>query len=115
NSCASPTPLLEGDHVYVHFGPMGTACLSTQGQILWRALLPHNTYYGPSNSPVLCEDVLIVPCHGTDVRYLVALDKRTGKERWKASRGSRNSESTPLVIRAGKLDQLICSLADAVV
>src|SRR5262249_49791187 len=115
NSYASPTPLLDGDRVYAHFGPLGTACLSTAGQILWRTVLPHTTYYGPSGSRGLSDDLLIVPCHGTDVRYLAALDKRTGRERWRAARGTRNSESTPLLIRVGKADRLVCSLADAVV
>jgi hypothetical protein len=36
NSRASPTPIVEGDRVYVHFGQEGTAALSTTGQIVWR-------------------------------------------------------------------------------
>ena len=36
NSRATPTPVIEGDRVYVHFGPFGTACLSTAGEVLWR-------------------------------------------------------------------------------
>src|SRR5205823_6106037 len=35
NSYASPTAIIEGDRVYVHFGPYGTACLSTEGAIIW--------------------------------------------------------------------------------
>ena len=68
-------------------------------------------YYGPSSSPVLFEDLLIVPCQGTDVRYVTALDKKTGKERWKTPcGGDYNSDATPLVIRVGKVDQLVCNL-----
>jgi outer membrane protein assembly factor BamB len=115
NSCASPGLVIEGDRVYVHFGPMGTACLSTEGKVLWTTTLPHTLSYGPSSSPVLFDDLLIVTCQGTDVRYTVALDKHTGKERWKTSRDGRNSESTPLLIRAGNADQLVCNLADWVV
>ncbi len=115
NSYASPTPVLEGDRLYVHFGQMGTACLSTEGKVLWKTVLPHGLAYGPSSTPVLFEELLIVSCQGTDVRYVVALDKGSGKERWKASRDGRNSDATPLVIRTGKDDQLVCNLADQVV
>jgi outer membrane protein assembly factor BamB len=115
NSYASPTPVLEGDRLYVHFGQMGTACLSTEGKVLWKTVLPHGLAYGPSSSPVLFEDLLLVSCQGTDVRFVVALDKTTGKERWKTPRDGRNSDATPLVIHAGKDDQLVCNLADQVV
>jgi hypothetical protein len=37
NSRASPTPIVDGDRVYVHFGADGTAALSTAGRILWKA------------------------------------------------------------------------------
>jgi outer membrane protein assembly factor BamB len=50
---------------------------------------------------------LIVPCYGTDVRYLAALDKHTGKLLWKKSHEGRNSESTPLVVRHNGADQIV--------
>lgn len=116
NGFATPGPVIEGDRVYVHFGQMGTACLSTQGQILWTTVLPHNLLYGPSSTPVLFEDLLIIPCQGTDVRYVTALDKQTGKERWKTvCGGNYNSDSTPLVIRVGQVDQVVCNLTNKVV
>ncbi len=111
NSLASPTPILDGDRVYVHFGPHGTACLSDDGKILWQTLLPHKQYYGPSSSPVLFGELLIVPCLGTDVRYLIALDKRTGKPRWKQICEGQHSESTPLLIRTAEGYQLISNQA----
>jgi outer membrane protein assembly factor BamB len=115
NSHASPTPILDGDRVYVHFGAYGTACLDTDGKIIWKTKLEHATYYGPSSSPVLYGDLLIVPCQGTDVRYTAALDKHTGKVRWKRNHDGRNSESTPLVVRAPAGDQVVCNFADRVV
>lgn len=115
NSYASPTAIVEGDRVYVHFGPYGTACLSTRGEIIWTKKLPHVQAYGPSSTPVLYHDLLIVPCHGTDVRYLAALDKKTGDERWKLEHEGRCSESTPLVIQTDTGDQLICNVSERVV
>ena len=40
NSFASPTPILDGDRVYVHFGADGTAALSNTGEVLWTRALP---------------------------------------------------------------------------
>ena len=118
NSYASPTPIIQGNRVFVHFGPYGTACLGTNGKVIWKTQLPHKTYYGPSSSPVLIDDLLIVQCHGTDVRFVTALDKNTGEARWtrthealSSKRKSHNSESTPLVIQTASGRQLICNVA----
>ncbi|MFN0051258.1 MAG: PQQ-binding-like beta-propeller repeat protein [Planctomycetales bacterium] len=115
NSLASPTPILEDDRVYVHFGPYGTACLSDEGEILWSTTLPHLQSYGPSSSPVLQGDQLIVPCLGTDERFLVALDKRDGSLCWKKPIEGRNAESTPLVIDTDAGPQLVSNQADRIV
>ena len=85
NSYASPTALLEGDRVYVHYGTNGTAAVSTDGRVLWRSRLKYQHGHGPGGSPVLFEDLLIVSCDGTDVQYVAALDKENGKVRWKDS------------------------------
>ena len=115
NSIASPTPILEDDRVYVHFGPYHTSCVSIAGDVLWEKRLPHHQQYGPTSSPVLFRDLLLVPCLGDDIRYLVALDKRTGEQRWKLDFEGRNSEATPLIIESAAGPQLISNLADRIV
>jgi outer membrane protein assembly factor BamB len=108
NSHASPTPLLEGDRVYVHFGAHGTACLTSGGQIIWKTEpWQYNHRHGPAGSPVLYEDLLIFNCDGTDVQFVVALDKNTGKVRWKVDREGPMAYATPLVIHANGADQLV--------
>jgi outer membrane protein assembly factor BamB len=109
NSLASPTPIVEGDRVYVHFGADGTAALSTNGKILWQTALPYDSMHGNGASPTLYRDLLILNCDGADQAFVVALDKNTGKERWKTPRRKPydQSYSTPLVIRVGDRDQLI--------
>ena len=44
NSWASPTPVIENDRVYVHFGADGTAALIVSGTILWKrgSITSHN-------------------------------------------------------------------------
>ena len=71
--------------------------------------------YGPSSSPVLYGDLLIVPCLGTDVHYMAALDKTTGEQRWKQSFEGRCAESTPLIIRTASGPELISNQADRIV
>src|SRR6185295_18840173 len=83
NSHASPTPIIEGDRVYVHFGADGTAALSTDGKILWKTVLPYDSMHGNGASPTLYNDLLIVSCDGSGDAYVLALDKNTGKTRWK--------------------------------
>ena len=62
NSYASPTPLLSGEYVYLHFGPYGTACIRNSGEIVWRTRLKYSPQHGPGGSPVLFEDLLIATC-----------------------------------------------------
>ncbi len=115
NSHASPTPILEGDRVYVHYGTNGTACLSTEGKILWRTELKYEHGHGPGGSPVLFGDLLIINCDGTDVQYVAALDKSSGKILWKRNRDGRMAFSTPLLIRVDGTDQVISTGGDRVV
>lgn len=109
NSWASPTPVLDGDRVFVHFGADGTAALSTTGEIIWKARFEYQSQHGAGGSPIVYGDLLIVNCDGSDAAFVVAVDKHTGKQRWKTNRGvpSDQAYTTPLVIRVGDRDQLI--------
>lgn len=99
NSFASPTAIVSGDRVYLHFGFYGTACVNTSGEVLWKQTLKYEPQHGPGGSPVLFEDLLIISCDGFDAQYVVALDAATGKVRWKTPRGKGNQAyTTPLVI-----------------
>jgi outer membrane protein assembly factor BamB len=88
NSYASPTPVIEEGRVYVTFGSPGTACLDTKtGKVLWqRRDLECNHFRGAGSSPILHGDLLITAHDGSDLQYIVALDKRTGKTVWKTNR-----------------------------
>jgi outer membrane protein assembly factor BamB len=109
NSLASPTPIVAGDRVYVHFGSDGTAALTTAGAIVWTARLPYESQHGSGGSPVLYDDLLIVNCDGFDQAYVAALDVRTGRVRWRADRRRPFSQAyaTPLIVRVGDRDQLV--------
>jgi len=109
NSRASATPILEGDRVYVHFGADGTAALTTTGEILWTAQFPYESQHGGGGSPTLYGDLLIFNCDGSNDAFVVALDKTTGKVRWKTDRRQPADQAytTPLAIRVGDRDQIV--------
>ena len=126
NGYASPTPVLDGEHVFVHFGPRGTVCLDTAGKIIWKNTeFKHEAFQGAASSPILHEDLLILTCDGTDHQFLAALDKRTGKTKWRQPRAhleaaamkgriARMAYSTPLVQAINGVPQLVSTGADHV-
>lgn len=69
NSIATPTPALDGDLVIVHFGSHGTACLSADGEVLWRVRVPYYHHHGPSSSPIVVDDLVILNCDGYEGPY----------------------------------------------
>jgi outer membrane protein assembly factor BamB len=88
NSYASPTPVIEEGRVYITFGSPGTACLDTKtGEVIWeRTDFICNHFRGAGSSPIVWEDLLIMNFDGSDLQYVAALDKKTGKTVWKTDR-----------------------------
>jgi outer membrane protein assembly factor BamB len=113
NSHASPTPVLDDERVYVHFGSDGTAAVSLDGALIWKARHMCQTQHGNGGSPVLHNGLVMLTCDGIDAAYVVAIDGRSGRERWKTWRRQPWSQAyaTPLVIRAGEATQLISPAA----
>jgi outer membrane protein assembly factor BamB len=107
NSYASPSVVIDGDLLFVHFGKLGTACLDHAGNVRWKTELKYNHRHGPGGSPVVFGDLLIIACDGTDVQYVTALNKRTGKEEWKTAREGKMAYSTPLLIEVNGQKQLV--------
>lgn len=125
NSYASPTPILDGDRVYVNFGSMGTACLSTKdGHKLWENRefqVDHQN--GPGGSPALYQDKLILAFDGRDQQFEIALNKMTGKLVWKTERSGigklqakpsdmRKSYPTPVVFQIDGRPQTLSTGAE---
>lgn len=88
NSYASPTPVAEPGRVYVTFGSAGTAAVDARTmKVVWqRRDLLCNHYRGAGSSPILFRNLLLMHYDGSDVQYVVALDKDTGKTIWKTDR-----------------------------
>ncbi len=118
NSHASPTPAIENGRVYFSFGMYGSACLDTAtGKPIWKntELKHDHDKNGPGSSPILYKNLYILNCDGTELRYVAALDKLTGKLVWKTPRSNvinyaaerKKAYSTPLIINVDGQDQLI--------
>ncbi|MEO5958347.1 MAG: PQQ-binding-like beta-propeller repeat protein, partial [Opitutaceae bacterium] len=119
NTEASPTPIVDGERIYVHFGHHGTACLDRAGKIVWRNnRLGYESVHGNGGSPILVGDKLIFHGDGAESPFVVALDKNTGEIVWKIPRPvvSRRtfSFSTPLLIAVDGGSQLISPASGAV-
>ena len=126
NGFASPTPVMDDEHVFVHFGGHGTVCLNREGKIVWQNTeLPFTAAQGSASSPILHDDLLILTCDGNDAQFVVALDKTTGDVKWKHQRhhydeNAKSNDffkmaySTPLVTKINGVDQLVSTAADHV-
>jgi outer membrane protein assembly factor BamB len=102
NGLASPTPIVAGDRIYVHFGHMGSAALDTTGKVVWRQTeVDYAPVHGGGGSPAIVDDLLVFNCDGGEGPFLAALDRATGEVRWKTERRSPAKKSfsfsTPLV------------------
>jgi hypothetical protein len=122
NSYATPTPVIGQGRVWCHFGTFGTACVdTTSGQVLWKNTDLHlNHEHGPGGSPVLWKNLLIFHGDGSDVQFVAALEKETGKLAWKTARSAKLERkplelctySTPLLLEFASGPQLISTGPD---
>jgi len=130
NSYASSTPVTDGQRIYVLAFDGSLAAVSMDGDVIWTNRdVDYYSEHGLAVSPILYEDVLITPFDGSspgpdrkvgwqkpwDKAFILALDKNTGKVRWRARRGqSRIAHVTPQVLSVNGRDQLVSSAGDVV-
>ena len=97
NSYGSPSPVIEKDAVYIHFGSYGTTAIDTNsGKEIWkRTDLECRHFRGPGSSPIIFQDMLILTMDGVDFQYVIALDKKTGKTKWKTERSTEWDDVEP--------------------
>jgi outer membrane protein assembly factor BamB len=112
------TPLVEGDRVYT-LGAMGHLfCLDAgTGKVVWskdfrkdyKAPVP---FWGWASHPLVEGDRLICTVGG-DGQAVMAFDKRTGKQLWKALTTEEIGYSPPTLIEAGGKRQVVVWLSDS--
>ena len=111
-SQASASPITDGKHVWAYFGSRGLYCLDRNGKVVWEKQLGKmatRNEFGEGASPVLHGDTLVVNQDHEGDSFIVALDSRTGEERWKVARDEPTSWSTPLVVEDGEHARVVVS------
>jgi outer membrane protein assembly factor BamB len=99
NGPASPSPVTDGDRVYAFFQEFGLIAYTSAGREAWRLPIgPFNLFYGFGASPILVDGTLILPVDQDTGAYLLGVDARSGKVRYKIDRpGVISGYSTPTV------------------
>ncbi len=101
NSPASPSAASDGQSVFVFFGDYGMLAYGMDGEERWRLPLgPFNNQNGHGSSPIVAGDLVVLICDQDTDSYLLAVDKKSGKVRWKVDRpGITRGYSTPVLWR----------------
>ena len=101
NDPASPTPAADTNGVVVFFPEFGLVAYNNSGQERWRYPLgPFKNFYGMAGSPIITGGVVVLVCDQVTRSFVIALDRATGRQRWKTDRPRISiGWSTPMVFR----------------
>jgi outer membrane protein assembly factor BamB len=122
---AAPSPSTDGKHVWAFAGTGDLACFDFDGKRVWAKNLQkeygeYDHWHGMSSSPLLVGDTVYLMCLQIKNSYILALDKETGKERWKRSRESdadhesKQSYASPVLYKDGDRSLLLIHGGDVV-
>lgn len=112
---ASSSPVTDGRHVWASFGSGDVFCFDREGGLVWQRALADEfgafeNRFGASSSPLLFEDSVILQCDHYGASYVIALDAKTGANRWKTDRpGVWLSWSSPQLVPVGDRFELVVS------
>jgi outer membrane protein assembly factor BamB len=113
SSYAASTPVTDGKSVYAFFGTEGLFAYDLNGKLAWKADLGKlgTIGMGTGTSPILYDNLIIVQCDEESgaASFIVALDKKTGKEMWRTPRKVQASWATPILVAGARRTELITS------
>ncbi|MCZ6793026.1 MAG: PQQ-binding-like beta-propeller repeat protein [Planctomycetota bacterium] len=117
NSWASPTPVVDGERVVVFLGNTGLVAFSLEGDVIWHYRMPwFDGSHGTGASPAISRDLVVLfQEHNRGKSIGVAVDKRTGEEKWKLELDPALGWCTALPMRVGERDELLLGLRNRVV
>ncbi len=113
NTHASSTVACSGEALFVPFysdGMVRLASLSLDGSLRWKqdiADFDQKYPFGYAASPVLYEELVIVPAESEAETVLVAYRQDTGEEVWRTERTQNSSYSSPILLNVGGRLQLL--------
>ncbi len=111
-SWASHSPVTDGERVYAYFGSRGLFCFDMEGNLKWDrdfGQLNKRMNFGEGSSPALYGDRIIVNWDHEGKSFIIALDKKTGKDIWRVDRDEGTSWASPLVVENNGKLQVITS------
>jgi outer membrane protein assembly factor BamB len=100
NTYASETPVTDGERVYAYFGNIGLFCFDMNGKLLWsKNWGPFKTRYGwgTAASPALYKERIYIVNDNDEKSFILALNKKTGEQVWRADREEGTNWATPYV------------------
>ena len=110
-SFASNSPVTDGKYVYASFGSRGIYCYDFNGKLIWEKDLGIQMRmklgFGEGTAPLLIGDRLVLVFDHEAGSFIVALDKRTGRELWRTPRDEGSSWSTPLGVEHAGRKQVV--------
>ncbi|MBA3439502.1 MAG: PQQ-like beta-propeller repeat protein [Pyrinomonadaceae bacterium] len=117
-SFASNSPVTDGKFVYAAFGSRGVYCYDMGGKLIWEkdlgVRMRMRNQFGEGGAPTLDGNRLILNFDQENGSFIVALDKRNGKEMWRVGRDEISAWSTPLVIDYKNRKQIVVSATNKV-
>jgi len=117
-SFASNSPVTDGRYVFASFGSRGVYAYDFNGKLIWQrdlgVQMKMRLAFGEGTAPLLAGDRLFLVFDHEAESFIVALDKRDGKELWRAARDERSSWSTPLAIEHGGRTEIVVSATNKV-
>jgi outer membrane protein assembly factor BamB len=116
-SFASNSPVTDGKRLYVSFGSRGIYCYDLEGKLIWQKTfgpMIMRLAYGEGVTPTLGAEVLILNFDQETGSFIVALDKNTGKELWRAARDEASNWSMPLIVDYKGINQVVVGGANKV-
>jgi outer membrane protein assembly factor BamB len=111
-SLASNSPVTDGERLFAFFGSFGLYCLDRDGRVVWKVDFgPMQSLHGhgEGSSPLLHRETLIVNWDHEGQSFIVALDKKTGTERWRVGRNEVTSWASPIVVEHDGQAQVVVS------
>ncbi|MEW6128963.1 MAG: PQQ-binding-like beta-propeller repeat protein [Acidobacteriota bacterium] len=117
NSYASETPVTDGERVYAYFGNVGLFVFDMKGKPLWsKKFGAFKTRYGwgTAASPVVYKDRVYIVNDNDEQSFIVALNKKTGEEIWRAARQEGTNWATPYIWENEQRTELVTSGTDRV-
>ncbi len=110
SSLATASLVTDGNYVYAYFGSHGLYCLDFEGKLVWeRKFEPmHSKHgHGEGSSPALFNGLIAINRDQEEQSYLLVLDAKTGKEKWRANRQEVTSWSSPAFVTHDEQTQLV--------